>query len=60
VMITPQEIEGLMANLLYVDSPPAGKTRLTDWVKSHAETLGQHYTSELRRRKDRLRAYQSN
>jgi NADH dehydrogenase len=60
VMITRQEIEGLMANLLYVDSPPAGKTRLTDWIKTHADTLGQHYTSELRRRKDRIGAYQSN
>jgi uncharacterized protein YbjT (DUF2867 family) len=60
VMITRQEIEGLMANLLYVDSTPVGKTRLTDWIKTHADTLGQHYTSELRRRKDRIGAYQSN
>ena len=60
VMITPQEIKGLMANLLYVDSPPAGQTRLTDWIKKHADTLGKHYTSELRRRKNRSEAYQSN
>jgi len=32
VFITRPEIEGLMANLLYVTSPPAGKTKLTDWV----------------------------
>ena len=30
VMITREEIAGLMANLLFVDAPPAGKTRLTD------------------------------
>jgi uncharacterized protein YbjT (DUF2867 family) len=60
VMITPEEIKGLMANLLYVDAPPAGQTRLTDWIKQHAATLGRHYTSELKRRKDRAGAYQSN
>ncbi len=63
VIITREEIEGLMANLLYVDSPLtsfAGGTKLTDWVKDHAATLGRRYTSELARRKDRLGAYQSN
>lgn len=57
VMITREEIEGLMANLLYVDSPPAGTIRLTDWVRQHADTLGRHYASELARRKDRRTAY---
>lgn len=60
VMITREEITGLMANLLYVDSPPAGHTKLTDWVKSHAVSLGLHYTSELARRRDRRKAYRSN
>ena len=60
VMITREEIEGLMAGLLYVDSPPAGSTKLSAWIKDHAATLGQHYTSELARRIDRLSAYQSN
>lgn len=60
VMITRPEIEGLMANLLYVSSPPAGKTQLTDWIGQHSETLGRHYTSELARRRDRHTAYQSN
>ncbi len=52
VMITREEIEGLMADLLYVDSPPAGTTRLTDWAREHAETLGRRYASELARRGD--------
>ena len=50
VTITRPEIEGLMADLLYVNSPPAGETRLTDWAKKHADTLGKHYASELGRR----------
>ena len=60
VMIRREEIEGLMANLLYVDTPPTGTTRLTDWIRENAATLGRHYTSELARRKDRVSAYRSN
>ena len=60
VMITQEEIAGLMANLLYVDAPPAGSTKLTDWAKERASSLGLHYTSELARRRDRRTEYQSN
>lgn len=60
VVITKDEIEGLMADLLYVDAPPVGQTALTDWIQSHADSLGRHYTSELARRKDRASAYRSN
>jgi NADH dehydrogenase len=60
VTITREEIEGLMADLLYVKSPPSGVTKLTDWVSLHSETLGRRYTSELARRVDRLARYQSN
>jgi NADH dehydrogenase len=60
VMLTREEIEGLMADLLHVDAPPAGTTRLTDWIREHAETLGRTYTSELARRYDRQSAYRSN
>ncbi len=60
VVITREEIEGLMAGLLYVDSPPAGSAKLSQWIRDHAGTLGQRYTSELARRIDRLSAYQSN
>ena len=58
--ITREEIKGLMADLLYVDSPPAGKTRLTDWARRHADTLGLHYSSELMRRRDRTIEYKVN
>jgi uncharacterized protein YbjT (DUF2867 family) len=58
VMITREEVEGLMADLLVTQSPPAGTTRLTDWARQHAETLGKHYASELARRKNRQAAYE--
>jgi NADH dehydrogenase len=60
VMITKDEVQGLMANLLYVETQPAGTTKLTDWAKKHANTLGFKYTSELARRKDRDSEYMSN
>lgn len=60
VMITREEIGGLMDNLLCVDAPPAGTTKLTDWASERAENLGLHYTSELARRQDRQAEYRSN
>lgn len=60
VVLTREEIEGLMQGLLYVNAPPAGQTRLTDWTRRHAATLGLHYTSELARRRDRTSRYASN
>lgn len=57
VVVTRDEIRGLMGDLLHADAPPAGPTRLTDWAKAHADTLGRHYASELARRRDRRRAY---
>jgi uncharacterized protein YbjT (DUF2867 family) len=55
--ITREEIRGLMDGLLFVDAPPAGRTRLTDWMRGHADTLGSRYASELGRRSDRARPY---
>ncbi|MBP6963684.1 MAG: NAD(P)H-binding protein [Armatimonadetes bacterium] len=60
VMITRDEIRGLMDDLLYVDSPPVGATKLTEWAKERSATLGLHYTSELARRTDRKSEYRSN
>ena len=51
VVITKAEIEGLKSNLLYVDTPPTGTTRLTDWLHEHRDTVGVRYASELSRRK---------
>jgi len=57
VVITKQEIEGLMADLLYVDAPPAGSTALTAWAEKNAANLGHTYSNELARRRDRRAAY---
>ncbi len=58
VLITRDEIEGLMAGLLCTDSPPTGQTRLTDWARGNADALGIHYSNELARRRDRTTAYE--
>jgi len=50
VVVTRDEIAGLMGNLLYVDSPPTGATKLTAWAIQNADHLGRHYASELARR----------
>ena len=55
--ITREEIKGLMDNLLCVDTAPVGATRLTDWMRANAGTLGHSYASELARRRDRKAAY---
>lgn len=52
VVLTRDEIAGLMQGLLAVDNVPAtGVTRLTDWARRHAATLGLHYARELARRR---------
>jgi len=57
IMLTREEIEGLMTDLLCTDSPPAGETKLTDWARNQADSLGKYYSSELARRRDRLSEY---
>jgi len=58
VIVTPEEVAGLMQNLLVTSSPPAGRTRLSEWIVQHRETLGLRYSSELARRRDRRRSYE--
>ena len=58
VFLTREEIDGLMADLLCTSSRPAGKTRLTDWARENAGSLGIRYSSELARRRNRLRPYE--
>jgi NADH dehydrogenase len=58
VMLTRDEIAGLMAGLLATDAPPAGTTRLTDWARTHTDELGRRYASELARRRNREAPYQ--
>ncbi|NUQ61185.1 MAG: NAD(P)H-binding protein [Pirellulales bacterium] len=57
VVITRDEIRGLMAGLLCVDSPPTAATPLTQWAQQNAQELGRRYASELARRRDRVAGY---
>lgn len=49
VMLTPEEVDGLMANLLISKESPRCKTSLKDWLREHRETVGKEYASELQR-----------
>ena len=57
VVITREEIQGLMQGLLCTKSPPSGSTRLSEWARTHAATLGRTYASELARRRNRELTY---
>lgn len=58
VVVTPEEVAGLMQNLLVTDSPAAGHTALSQWVLQHRDGLGRSYSSELARRRDRQKSYE--
>ena len=58
VLLTHDEVKGLMADLLYTDSPATAPTRLTDWLREAGATLGQRYFGELVRRRDHEKAYE--
>lgn len=49
VILTRDEIKGLMANLLVSNSPPTAKTRFSEWLRENAASLGVRYASELAR-----------
>ncbi len=49
VLLTGDEIRGLMAGLLISHEPPLGRIALTDWLNEHTETIGQTYANELQR-----------
>ena len=56
VITTEEEVKGLMQERLYVESPPLGRTKLSDWVEDFRHRLGRHYASEMWRRTDPLAA----
>ncbi len=49
VVLTRDEMEGLMAGLLVSDDPPTGQTRLSHWLEQNRDGLGKRYSSELQR-----------
>ncbi len=49
VLLTKEEVQGLMSNLLVSADPPLGSTRLADWLEQNRASVGKYYASELRR-----------
>jgi NADH dehydrogenase len=49
VILTPEEVKGLMANLLVSKQPARGKTAFKDWLKENKSTVGTQYASEMER-----------
>ena len=49
VLITKEEVEGLMAGLLVSSDQPRGSTRLSNWLEENREIVGMKYASEIAR-----------
>jgi len=49
IILTREEVYGLMANLLVSNQAPSGKTKLSDWLEQNSNTVGKKYASELER-----------
>jgi uncharacterized protein YbjT (DUF2867 family) len=49
VVLTPDEVAGLTANLLVSKGPATAPTRFSDWLTGNAERLGAEWASELHR-----------
>ena len=49
VVLTQEEVDGLLANLLVSSSPPTGRTRLSEWLAQNADSVGTRYASELKK-----------
>lgn len=49
VLLTPEELGGLMAGLVTTDGSPTGHVALTEWLAAYGSTLGTRYASELQR-----------
>lgn len=58
IVITPEEVAGLMQNRLATTSSATGSTALSKWLVEHADDLGRRYSSELARRRDRRSSYE--
>jgi uncharacterized protein YbjT (DUF2867 family) len=49
VVLTWEEYQGLMANLLAPDGPSTGETRLSEWLAENRDQIGVRYASEVAR-----------
>ncbi len=49
VILTPEEVDGLMAGLLVSKDLPLGSTHLADWLETNKNRVGAKYASELKK-----------
>lgn len=49
VVLTPNEIRGLMAGLLVSHNPPLGQIAFSQWLDEHKTSIGRAYANELDR-----------
>ncbi len=49
VILTDEELKGLMSNLLTSRQKPNGPTKFSEWIKQYSSSVGRAYSSELDR-----------
>jgi len=49
MLLTRDELDDLMRDILISHEPPRGTTRLTDWLPSNRDQIGRGYASEVKR-----------
>lgn len=49
VVLTRDELLGMMAELVVTEGPATGTRRLTEWLRENTDTVGRRYASELAR-----------
>jgi NADH dehydrogenase len=49
VVLTRDEVDGLMAGLLVSEAAPTGEMRFSSWLSANASKVGLHYASEVGR-----------
>jgi uncharacterized protein YbjT (DUF2867 family) len=49
VVLTRDEVDGLMAGLLVSSEPARAKTHLANWLEANKDSVGRQYASELTR-----------
>ena len=49
VILTKDELDGLMANMLTSEQEPNAKTKFSEWLDDNGNNIGTSYASELDR-----------
>ena len=49
VILTAEEVDGLMAGLLVSKEPPRGEIHLADWLEKNKDKVGARYASEIKK-----------